>query len=522
MSTRRPRQAERKDILPVGAFSQDFEHSEILSGDGGNGGRGGDIGSHNRIKNSNDVNNTTINFYGPQFIVNSDGKSLDLDMTDKKSVISHPFHGGLNQQWLVQDDENGGVVLKSKYNGTYVAAKNPDLSLDGALVSTNDPFSWKISKDGSGYKLAAPNSDLGLSLGNAAILSEGQGTRLYILENTPENQAAIENGKLDPSSPTTMSSTSKRSDVGANINVIINDLSGSENALKDLQNFITSDSVKNLVIYVGNHQAMDFSTPSSTIGPSPSPPYSSNLGASLTRQECTGFPTGYFRIRAAGTQHYWSVHYGETSHDGNAICLWHLGNDNVTQVRQWFHFYHLCHHSLTGITKLFFVNSKGELCTSGAHIDVMSEQHNSVLLLNMARVNEHIGHTLILAHDRPQTFPSPNPWSHPAPTFSYSKETKIMTAKFYADPLISDQWPRPEKEWKDKEFVIAARAPTQVKIHLFNEISRWAPNSRLIRWTCRAGDLWPANEWNNLGVVEKADIMKLNDTERMKWEIEQV
>ncbi|KAF8968719.1 hypothetical protein BDZ97DRAFT_1797665 [Flammula alnicola] len=375
----------------------------------------------------------------------------------------------------------------SKYNGTYVAAKNPDLSLDGALVSTNDPFSWKISKDGSGYKLVLtpPNSDLGLSLGNAAILSEGQGTRLYILENTPENQAAIKNGKLDPSSPTTMSSTSKRFDVGANINVIINDLSGSANALKDLQNFITSDSVKNLVIYVGNHQAMDSSIPgpSSTIGPSPSPPYSSNLGASLTRQECTGFPTGYFRIRAAGTQHYWSVHYGETSHDGNAICLWHLGNDNVTQ--------------------LFFVNSKGELCTSGAHIDVMS-------------------HTLILAHNRPPTFPSPNPWSHPAPTFSYSKETKIMTAKFYADPLISDQWPRPEKEWKDKEFVITARAPTQVKIHLFNEISRWAPNSRLIRWTCRAGDVWPANEWNNLGVVEKADIMKLNDTERMKWEIEQV
>ncbi|KAF8968720.1 hypothetical protein BDZ97DRAFT_325778 [Flammula alnicola] len=370
----------------------------------------------------------------------------------------------------------------SRYNGTYVAAK-----LDGALVSTNDPFSWKISKDGTGYKLAVLKSaNLGLSLGNSAILrplSEGQDTRLYILENTPENQAAIKSRKIDRSSPTTVSSTSKRSGVGANVNVTINDLSRSADALKDLQNFITSDSVKNLVIYVGHHQGVDSSIASSTISPSPSLPYSSNLGTPLTRQECTGFPTGYFRIRAAGTQHYWLPHYLETSHDGNAVSLWHLINGNETQV--------------------FFVNSRGELCTTGAHIDVMS-------------------HTLILAHDRPPTFPSPNPWFHPAPTFSYSKETKIITVKFYADPLISDQWPRPEKEWKDREFVIAARAPTPVKIHHFNEISRWAPNSRLIRWTGRTGDTWQANEWNNLGVVEKADITKLEDTERMKWEIEQV
>ena len=61
--------------------------------------------------------------------------------------------------------------------------------------------------------------------------------------------------------------------------------------------------------------------------------------------EMHGFPAGYFRIRAAGTQHYWTVHKFETVHDGNALQLWSLKNDSA--VRQ--QYYHLSHHLLTGI-----------------------------------------------------------------------------------------------------------------------------------------------------------------------------
>lgn len=57
-------------------------------------------------------------------------------------------------------------------------------------------------------RLTVPNSDLALSLGNVASLrppSDAQGTRLYILENTPENQVAIKSGRIvpPPEAPTT-------------------------------------------------------------------------------------------------------------------------------------------------------------------------------------------------------------------------------------------------------------------------------------------------------------------------------
>ena len=57
-----------------------------------------------------------------------------------------------------------------------------------------------------------------------------------------------------------------------------------------------------------------------------------------------GFPDEYFRIRAAGTQDYWTVHAVETSLDGNALHLWPSKKD-VNAVRQ--QYYHLSHHSLT-------------------------------------------------------------------------------------------------------------------------------------------------------------------------------
>ncbi len=36
----------------------------------------------------------------------------------------------------------------------------------------------------------------------------------------------------------------------------------------------------------------------------------------------------------------------------------------------------------------------------------------------------------------------------------YSKETKCISVKFYADPCVPGSWPRAETEWKDTEFVI--------------------------------------------------------------------
>ena len=166
------------------------------------------------------------------------------------------------------------------------------------------------------------------------------------------------------------------------------------------------------------------------------------------------------------------------------------------------------------------MNSRGELCTDSTHIDVMGKR-KKLPNWNPSQLSRAFSHsTLIASHERPPTFPWPNPWSHKLATFSYSKETRMISVKLYADPLISNQWPRPDHEWKDKELIIAARPPTATRIRRADEISRWAPNLNLIRWTNRTNSL-KANAWEAVGVEEKAEMMKLEDVNRIKWEIEQ-
>jgi len=53
-------------------------------------------------------------------------------------------------------------------------------------------------------------------------------------------------------------------------------------------------------------------------------------------KECTGFPTGTFRIRSVGTSHYWTPTRWQTHLDGNTISLWTLDNSYPAQVRRWF------------------------------------------------------------------------------------------------------------------------------------------------------------------------------------------
>jgi len=60
-------------------------------------------------------------------------------------------------------------------------------------------------------------------------------------------------------------------------------------------------------------------------------PLDFNLGMPLDRR---GFPDGYFRIRAAGSKHYWALHGGDSSKDGNIICLFEDGSQNRARVRR--------------------------------------------------------------------------------------------------------------------------------------------------------------------------------------------
>lgn len=54
--------------------------------------------------------------------------------------------------------------------------------------------------------------------------------------------------------------------------------------------------------------------------------------ASRKPEGCTGFPTGIFRIRAAGTDHYWTPHCFEARLEGISFCIWSLNGDRLEQV----------------------------------------------------------------------------------------------------------------------------------------------------------------------------------------------
>lgn len=173
--------------------------------------------------------------------------------------------------------------------------------------------------------------------------------------------------------------------------------------------------------------------------------------------------------------------------------------------------------------KGFFVNPKGNLScgSSGAELDVMGmyQIYNVILSTDHAS----LGNALIMTFNRQRTEPWPNPWSHPLPTFSYSEESKMITIKFYADPVVSNDWPRAESEWREKEFALAARSVVGTIIPSFQEIARWAPDSvkSTIRWadSDAVGFERPAHQWDNLGVEEIGENM---DQNRMQWEIERL
>ena len=94
-----------------------------------------------------------------------------------------------------------------------------------------------------------------------------------------------------------------------------------------------------------------------------------------------------------------------------------------------------------------------------------------------------------------------------------------MTVKFHADPLVSNQWPRAESEWKNRNFAVAARSVLNTQVYSFQEIAKWAPDSvkSTIQWASHLGSIYPANDPYNVGIEEKG-----GDTDRMKWEVETV
>jgi len=255
---------------------------------------------------------------------------------------------------------------------------------------------------------------------------------------------------------------------------------------------------------------------------------SSGAQAALTDSGClslskpnfdTGFPRGYFRIRAKGSDQYLQPHFHETK-DGTVLSLYNkmdVTNDAFGRITECFTT-RPC--QMTIISKAFFINHQGHLCCKdgGATIDVMG---SSPILTHLGfSLRYLVGNALILAHHRPPTLPWPNPWSHDLPQFTYCCYTETIAVKFHCDPSVDIFWPRPESEWKDKEFIVVSKPKARVSVLGFASIARWAQCTTLAsRWTDRTQDWWSGNSPDGVAVEERGDYDP-EDVERREWVFE--
>ncbi|KAF7377887.1 hypothetical protein MSAN_00212300 [Mycena sanguinolenta] len=224
------------------------------------------VGDNSNNTNSNNTNchntnisNTNIHFNGPQFILNLDGKPLDMSLS---ALIANAFVGDRKQKWTLKEHGEGKFALKSEHNNKFLGVN----ASQQIATTFKDQFQWDILQLGGGlYKLMTPTG-LALGMGSSAALRspDDKSTQVYILDATDENRDAIKKGEIPTRQPVTpiQPPDSCPPTPGGNLNVTINDFSNSgsatvADAIIALQKFLASDTAKNIVIFIGESQIWD-------------------------------------------------------------------------------------------------------------------------------------------------------------------------------------------------------------------------------------------------------------------------
>ncbi|KAF5385330.1 hypothetical protein D9615_001191 [Tricholomella constricta] len=152
-----------------------------------------------------------------------------------------------------------------------------------------------------------------------------------------------------------------------------------------------------------------------------------NLAAMTAGIETHGFPVGYFVVRNVATNRVLDV-TGDSMEDGTEIILWPDNDTSLVETRR----------RPEANNQVFFIDTSGALCSrsSGHAVDIE-------------------GDVLVLRHRRPVSYPFPNPYAHPLPTFSYSPETGEISVHFNSDPSYSPSEQRADA-WKSKSYVLTS------------------------------------------------------------------
>lgn len=109
---------------------------------------------------------------------------------------------------------------------------------------------------------------------------------------------------------------------------------------------------------------------------------------------------------------------------------------------------------------MFFIDTSGALCSrsAGHAIDiegVVKHYFTSSSFLNVIST----GDRLVLRHRRPVSYPFPNAYAHPLPTFAYSADTGEISVNFASDPtypIPSPSGSPASNSWKAKTYLLAS------------------------------------------------------------------
>ncbi|KAG6830887.1 hypothetical protein H0H92_014038 [Tricholoma furcatifolium] len=142
--------------------------------------------------------------------------------------------------------------------------------------------------------------------------------------------------------------------------------------------------------------------------------------------ETYGFPPGYFIVRNLAMNRVLDVKEDQIE-DGTEVILWSEKDTSLVETRR----------RPEANNQVFFVDASGALCSrsSGHALDIEGDQ-------------------LVLRHRRPVSYPFPNKYAHPLPTFSFSQETGEIAVNFQTDPAYSQH--SHSETWKKRTYLLTS------------------------------------------------------------------
>ncbi|KAI1793804.1 ricin B lectin domain-containing protein [Ganoderma leucocontextum] len=117
------------------------------------------------------------------------GTVLDLSGADNRQTIGYGYHGGDNQKWALEQEDNQWL-LRNVASGLYLSVEG--LVEDGtSVLATGEHFKWDIwpdEEDSSTFRLFVPNTQFNMDLSDHGSAVPGTHVVIWTKWHPGKNQ----------------------------------------------------------------------------------------------------------------------------------------------------------------------------------------------------------------------------------------------------------------------------------------------------------------------------------------------